>query len=249
MIYAIVSDIHSNLEALQAVRAEIDRRSVDSVLCLGDLVGYNADPEACVREVLSFAEAVVRGNHDKAVVGLTDLSWFNSMAREAALWTRDVVAAETLDAIRGLAQGPVSAEDGVLLCHGSPADEDEYLLPGRALRDAFDWLQADMPGVRVCFHGHTHLPQASARARDGGEPRMLAVTRPIDLDPERIYILNPGSVGQPRDGNPRASFGILDTGKGTFTNIRVGYAFRETQRKVLEAGLPPMLAQRLGEGR
>jgi len=249
VVYAVISDIHANSEALRAVLAEIDRRSVDAVLCAGDLVGYNADPDACVEDVLSRAAATVRGNHDRAVAGLMDLDWFNTAAREAALWARGAVTPRTLERLSRLPRGPVSVGKDVILCHGSPSDEDEYLLPGTALGDAFRYLEDHAPAARLCFHGHTHLPLAVCRSRRDRSSRMLGLGQPIEIEPETLYLLNPGSVGQPRDGNTRASFGILDTGRGTFTIIRVAYAFRETQRKILEAGLPSSLARRLGEGR
>ncbi len=253
MVYAIISDIHANLEALRAVFDEIDRRAVDVVYCLGDLVGYNADPGDCVDLVLSRAEAVVRGNHDKAVAGLTDLDWFNSAARAAALWTRAVLPDRELDRVAGLPQGPLERADGVLLCHGSPADEDEYLVPGGRLQAAFQLLEEERAEARLCLHGHTHVPLAAAWQGGSGqeEPtlQMLDPRQPIEMEEGCVYLVNPGSVGQPRDGNPRASFGILDTGRGTFTTIRVAYDFRETQRKIIEAGLPAVLARRLGEGR
>jgi diadenosine tetraphosphatase ApaH/serine/threonine PP2A family protein phosphatase len=250
VVYAIISDIHSNLEALRRVLEEIERRSVDSVLCLGDIVGYNADPGACVDLVLAQAQAVVRGNHDKAVVGLMDVDWFNSAAREAALWTRRTLPPQALALVTGLPEGPVAKGEGVLLCHGSPVDEDEYLVPGARLVESFRFLETAFPDARLCFHGHTHVPLAAVwPGRNPAAPRMLDPDETIEIEPDRSYLLNPGSVGQPRDGNPRASFGILDTGRGTFANIRVAYDFRETQRKIVEAGLPAVLARRLGEGR
>jgi predicted phosphodiesterase len=249
MRYAIISDIHSNLEALEAVLTEIDRQDVDTVVCLGDIVGYNADPQACADRVLGVAAAVVRGNHDKAVTGLMDLDWFNSAARDAALWNRDAMQDATRARVRKLPQGPMALGTSILLCHGSPADEDEYLLPGAPLLEALRGLDERMPETRLCFHGHTHVPLAWSRDRNGRPPRREDLSRPVELDPDRVYLLNPGSVGQPRDGNSRASFGILDTGRGTFTYIRVAYAIRETQQKILAAGLPPVLARRLGEGR
>ena len=246
---AIISDIHSNREALESVLAEIDRQGVETVLCLGDIVGYNADPEACVELVLDRAAATIRGNHDKAVAGLMDLDWFNPAAREAALWNRGALRGGALDRVRRLPQGPISFGTSIVLCHGSPVDEDEYLLPGAPLLDALRFLDEKMPEARLCFHGHTHMPLAWSRDREGRPARKEDMTRPVELDPDRVYLLNPGSVGQPRDGNSRASFGILDTGRGTFTYTRVAYAFRETQQKILAAGLPPALARRLGEGR
>jgi predicted phosphodiesterase len=246
--FAVISDIHANMEALAAVLGEIDAQGVDRVLCLGDIVGYNAEPEACARTVAARCAEVIRGNHDKAAAGLIDLAWFNAVAREAAFWTTRAMSADGLEAIRLLPAGPRDAGEGIVLCHGSPQDEDEYLVPGPAVGEAFRFLASAHPEAAVCLHGHTHRPFAAWRARKGGAVRTSRDLSLVHLDPAGISLLNPGSVGQPRDGNPRASFGILDTGTMTFSVIRVGYAIGETQRKILAAGLPPDLARRLGEG-
>jgi diadenosine tetraphosphatase ApaH/serine/threonine PP2A family protein phosphatase len=254
MLYAIISDIHGNREALEAVFAAIDAMPVDAVLCLGDIVGYNPDPGACLQAVMSRARLVIRGNHDRAVAGLMDLSWFNRVAREAALWTRENLGPEALAAVRGLPAGPLEAEDGILLCHGTPYDEDAYLMDGASAERSFTALQGMFPSVGVCFVGHTHYPLALARRRNGG-PRGRGPREPVtesgtlELRDGEVYVINPGSVGQPRDGNPRASFGILDTQRRQYRNLRVAYDIAETQRKILESGLPPELARRLAEGR
>jgi predicted phosphodiesterase len=248
MTYAVISDIHSNLEALTAVFAEIDRRAVDSVVCLGDLVGYNADPDACARLVAARCSVVIRGNHDKAAADLMDLDWFNTAAKAAALWTRRTMGADALEGVRRLPQGPVELPEGVLICHGSPVDEDEYLLPGASIGEAIQFLDEEYPGARICLHGHTHRPLAASRAEKDGPIRVQNRLDRIDIARGGITLLNPGSVGQPRDGNSMASFGILDAGRMTFTIVRVVYAISETQRKILAAGLPPELARRLGEG-
>lgn len=248
MIFAVLSDIHANLEALRAVLAEVDRRAVDQVLCLGDVVGYNADPDQCMRLVLDRCATVIRGNHDKAAVGLMDLQWFNPVAREAALWTARALRPDMRERLRDLRAGPRDAGEGVLICHGSPCDEDEYVLPGLAVEQAFRCLDESHGGIRVCLHGHTHRPLAAFRTSGKPAIRVLQRFDRVDLEPKAVSLLNPGSVGQPRDGNTMASFGILDTGRMTFTVVRVSYAVGETQRKVLAAGLPPGLARRLGEG-
>ncbi len=248
MTYAVISDIHSNLEALTAVFAEIDRLSVDAVVCLGDLVGYNADPDACSRLVAARCSVVIRGNHDKAAADLMDLDWFNAPARAAALWTRRTMGADDVELIGRLPRGPVEIADGILACHGSPFDEDEYLVPGPSIGQAFRFLDAEHPGVRVCLHGHTHRPLAASRTSKNNPVRVQNRLDRMDIAPGGLVLLNPGSVGQPRDGNTMASFGILDAGRMTFTIARVGYAISETQRKILAAGLPPELARRLGEG-
>jgi len=247
---AIISDIHANLEGLSAVLAEIDSRGIDTVVCLGDLVGYGADPDACVSAVMPRCAQVVRGNHDKAVAGILDVEWFNPAARAAALWTREAVRPETLEVIRGLQQGPcvLAQDESVLLCHGTPFDEDVYLLDDGSILETYEALDAQFPAARVCFNGHTHVPLVVSRRGDG-RPQALRKPQEVELDANSVYLINPGSVGQPRDGIALASFGILDTGRMVYTNVRTPFEVQETQRKILQAGLPQSLARRLAEGR
>jgi predicted phosphodiesterase len=246
---AVISDVHSNLEALTTVLAAIEKMKVDAVYCLGDVVGYNADPEPCLEAVLGIAAGCVRGNHDKAVAGLMDLAWFNNEAREAALWTRKVLGEGSLKRLARLREGPFDPGRGILLCHGSPCDEDEYIYEGRSIAEGFRCLEEEHPGTRICFHGHTHSPLVAVRLGGKGQPRRLATGDRVELDPDSVYLINPGSVGQPRDGIAQASFGILDVDGMTYSTLRVGYPLRETQRKILAVGLPERLARRLGEGR
>jgi predicted phosphodiesterase len=247
--YAIVSDIHANLEALRAALEEIDRLGVDVVLCLGDLVGYNADPDDCLREVLARAGLTVRGNHDRAVAGLMDLDWFNDTARRAVLWTRTRIEAATLERLRHLPQGPVSTGEGILLCHGAPFDEDAYVLDPGSVEESYRCLDTRYPSTRFCLLGHTHLPMVMVRRK--GRSKAIASTEgeTVEISPGSVCLINPGSVGQPRDGNSSASFGILDTKRLVYRNLRVAYDVREAQRKVTRAGLPAELAQRLAGGR
>ena len=249
MVCAIVSDIHSNHEALAAVLSAIGTLPIDVLYCLGDLVGYNADPDACVQAILPRAKAVVRGNHDKAVAGLLNLDWFNTTAREAVLWTRRSALESTLEAVRRLPQGPLEAEEGILLCHGTPYDEDAYLMDSFSIAESCRFLAASHPETRFCLHGHTHYPQVVVRKGEKKRPEILRKQDEIRLEPGATYLINPGSVGQPRDGIALASFGILDTNRLVYSNLRVAYGVQETQRKILQAGLPPELARRLAEGR
>jgi predicted phosphodiesterase len=250
MICALISDIHSNKEALDSVLSRIDGLGVDTIFCLGDLVGYNADPEYCVRTVMSRSAQVIRGNHDKAVGGLFNLNWFNAQARAAALWTRSKVDAETLEAVRRLPEGPLQTGNGtILLCHGTPYDEDAYLIDAQSVEESYRCLQSKYPKVRFCLLGHTHVPVLVARKSDSAKPQVMKSHETVELEPTAVYLINPGSVGQPRDGIALASFGILDTDRMLYSNIRARYNVQETQRKVLDAGLPPGLAQRLAEGR
>lgn len=249
MVCAIVSDIHSNHEALAAVLSEIEKHPVDVLYCLGDLVGYNADPDACVQAILPRAKAIIRGNHDKAVAGLLNLDWFNATAKEAVLWTRRSAGASTLEAVRKLPQGPVEVGEGILLCHGTPYDEDAYLMDTVSIAESYRFLVESHPETRFCLYGHTHYPQVVVRKGERKKPEVLRGKEETRLEPESTYLINPGSVGQPRDGIALASFGILDTNRLVYRNLRVAYGVQETQRKILQAGLPPDLARRLAEGR
>jgi predicted phosphodiesterase len=245
MTIAVLSDVHANLEALSAVLREMDLAAPDLMVSLGDLVGYNADPEACVTEVLDRAAASVRGNHDKAVAGHMGLEWFNPVAAEAARWTRRAIGAQVLGRLSRLAAGPVAMAGGVLLCHGTPCDEDEYLASEGAVRESFQTLERDHPAVHYCLHGHTHVPLAVEYK--GGRWRRLAGSQ-IRLEASARYLLNPGSVGQPRDGNPQASFGILDLSHGSWRIVRVPYDVAGARGKIAAARLPAELAARLTEG-
>ena len=251
MVVAIISDIHSNKEALDAVLAQIDSQGIETILCLGDVVGYNADPDACMGVVRSRAADIIRGNHDKAVAGFLDLEWFNPAARAAALWTRSRVRPEVLEQIRGLPPGPrtFGPEGSILLCHGTPYDEDAYLMDAGSIEESFRTLDEGHRAARFCLLGHTHVPMVVSRRRGSPRPQVFRGREAVPLEEGTLYLINPGSVGQPRDGIALASFGILDTDTMTYRNVRVQYDMKETQRKILEAGLPSSLAYRLEQGR
>jgi predicted phosphodiesterase len=244
--YLILSDIHANWEGLQAV-AEHAAGKYDQVLCCGDLIGYGADPNAVTEWVRAHVSGVVRGNHDKASVGLDDLEWFNPVARAAALWTQHELAPENAEYIRTLPKGPLVLE-GFQVVHGSPLDEDEYLLGAADAGEAFCYL--DQP---LTFFGHTHVQGGFIwnRARieiidktPQGEER-----RTLELDPECAYMINPGSVGQPRDGDPRAAYVLFNPEERFLIYYRLPYDIAKAQEKIRRAGLPPMLAGRLAAGR
>ena len=251
MMLAIVSDIHSNKEALDAVLGRIDEMGIATIVCLGDVVGYNADPDACMGTIAARASEIIRGNHDKAVAGTMDLEWFNSAARAAALWTRSSMRPETLEKVRQLPEGPREFGPGgrVLLCHGTPYDEDAYLMDAGSVGRSFRALDSRHAGVRFCLIGHTHVPVVVARRTRTARPEMVRGGEVVPLEPDATYLINPGSVGQPRDGIALASFGILDTDGMTYRNVRLHYDMLETQRKILDAGLPASLAYRLEQGR
>src|SRR5688572_22074120 len=236
MRYLILSDVHSNLEALDAVLAAASQR-YDAVLVLGDLVGYGADPNAVVARIRDLNPvASVRGNHDKVAAGIDDAEDFNPMARSAAAWTRDALTNDTLDYLRSLPEGPRIVDEHIEICHGSPLDEDLYVVADLDASRAI--TAARRP---LCLFGHTHV--ALSVRMDA--TRQLGIESPrgrpefrIALDAEATYLVNPGSVGQPRDGDARAAYAIADTDRRTVTLYRVAYAIEVAQKKILEAGLP-----------
>jgi predicted phosphodiesterase len=246
MRYLVISDIHSNLEALEAVLRAAQKH--DAVLVLGDLVGYGADPNGVVERVRALAPAaIVRGNHDKVAAGLDTAEDFNPMARSAAQWTRDALSPSTLEYLRALPEGPHVVDGTLEICHGSPLDEDLYVV---ADLDAARSIAVSR--VPVCLFGHTHV---ALSARMDGQ-RRLEIEAPqghpefeTRIEPDCKYLINPGSVGQPRDGDARAAYAIADTDRKLVTLYRVAYPIEAAQKKILEAGLPPMLAYRLGMGR
>lgn len=246
MRYLILSDLHANWEALDAVvrhaGAEFDR-----IICCGDLVGYGADPNAVVEWVRANCYLVVRGNHDKACTGQEDLEWFNPVARAGALWTCQQLTAENAAYVRELQKGPVFL-DGMQFIHGAPWDEDDYVMATDEAGDAFGYLE-----TRVAFFGHTHLQGGFVWNHSRVEtipqigPRQGRLE--MDVDPTCGYLINPGSVGQPRDGDPRAAYATYDSDGHAIVYQRVPYDVGTAQRKIYDAGLPPYLADRLGLGR
>jgi len=246
MKYAIISDIHANLEALEAVLADL-RPQAETVICLGDIVGYNANPNECLELVQNVCDVVIAGNHDQAACGLRPYDDFSEYAREAMDWTRQQLSPAWYEYLRGL---PTTAifSDQWLAAHGSPWDTDEYLFHAWHFQTAFLYVQECLPQVRGCFIGHTHLPMIWEYTPPG-------LARPVDvtpltvaLQPARRYIINPGSVGQPRYGSPAASYVLLDAQALTVEFRFVTYDVAATQDKIYDAMLPLPLAERLALG-
>lgn len=247
MRYLILSDIHANLDALEAVLAAAQPGSWERVVVLGDLVGYGAEPNMVIDRVRALDPvAIIRGNHDKAACGLEDASNFNQVARAAATWTYETLSDENRTYLRDLSPGPVTLDERVEICHGAPFDEDHYIFDGD---DAMRALEAG--GRPVCLFGHTHIPVVFRREGDlfdGFVPEGSADT-PVSLSITARYLVNPGSVGQPRDGDPRAAYGIYDSYRSVLTLHRIEYPIELAQRRIRTAGLPPSLANRLAIGR
>jgi predicted phosphodiesterase len=248
MRYLVLSDIHSNLEALEAVLRASAAQRYEAVLVLGDLVGYGADPNAVVDRVRALNPvAIVRGNHDKVAAGLDDAEDFNPMAKSAAHWTRESLTAKTLQYLRDLPAGPQMVGETIEICHGSPLDEDLYVVA-----DIDAARSIAVARTAVCLFGHTHVA-LSARM---DSQRHLDIEAPqghpefgVTIEAGSRYLINPGSVGQPRDGDARAAYAIADLDRNVVTLYRVAYPIEAAQKKILDAGLPPMLAYRLGMGR
>ncbi len=243
MRYAVFSDVHGNIEALEAVLADAARQRPDAYVCLGDVVGYGPDPNACVARVRALAGGVIAGNHDRAAVGEADLDTFSPLARAAIEWTMQVLDAE---ARRFLASLPLRLETPAFLAvHGSPRDPvEEYVLGLPTALAVFSESE-----FALCLVGHTHVPGAFVLGRDGRvAARALPPGQAVRLSATSRYIVNVGSVGQPRDGDPRASYLLLDAGARTATLRRLAYPVGDTQEKIAARGLPPILAHRLSAG-
>ncbi len=233
MRYAIISDIHSNLEALTVALRHIDGARIDRVLCLGDIVGYGPDPVECLRLVREATSIIVMGNHDEAVNDYEQTEYFNSVARQAIEWTTAELPDEQKAFLRGL---PYSIPlDDMLLVHSAPQFpyKWEYIFSAFEAR-----LYANSFPERLCFVGHSHLPGIYAMS-----PGVQEYT------PDHRFIINVGSVGQPRDGDPRLSFGILDTVAGSYETVRLEYDATRTALRIMEKGLPRYLAERILVGR
>jgi diadenosine tetraphosphatase ApaH/serine/threonine PP2A family protein phosphatase len=246
--YLVLSDIHGNLEALEAALVAGASRGYDQLLVLGDLVGYCADPNGVIDRLRALRPAaLIRGNHDKVASGVDDAEGFNLIARSAIEWTYKALTAENRAFLAALPAGPVAVDALVEICHGTPYDEDAYVF------DELDALRALEAASRpVCLFGHTHVPVAFRRSDDGLETYVAdrdVEMLPVPFEDESSYLVNPGSVGQPRDGNPRAGFGIVDTATRQVDLVRVAYPVQLTQAKIVRAGLPDVLAKRLAIGR
>jgi diadenosine tetraphosphatase ApaH/serine/threonine PP2A family protein phosphatase len=246
MRYLILSDIHANIDAFDVV-LEHAAGSWDRVLVLGDLVGYGAEPNAVVDRVRELApESVIRGNHDKAASGIDDGSQFNHVARLAAIWTGGRLTADNMDYIRNLPMGPVRIDALTEICHGAPFDEDHYIFDGS---DAVLALRAaERP---LCLFGHTHLPALFKVVDDmfDGMPLDPDADAVVPLQRGARYLVNVGSIGQPRDGDPRAGYGVLDDEARELHTFRVPYPVGKAQQRIVAAGLPSSLANRLALGR
>jgi len=248
MRHLVLSDIHANASGLEAALAAANGRW-DRAVCLGDVVGYGPDPNEVIDRLRAIGATTIRGNHDKAGSGIDDASDFNPVARIAALWTRENLRPENLEYLLNLPTGPMQM-DGMSFVHGALRDEDEYVFTQAQALDSL--LESPSP---ITFFGHTHL-QGGFALRDNNQVEALRVKVPPDaqtfdlaIDPSSTYLINPGSIGQPRDTDPRASFAIADLPNKKVEFWRVPYDIAAVQERMSRAGLPEALIQRLAFGR
>lgn len=240
MRYAIFGDIHGNLEALTAVIEEIGKADIDECICLGDLVGYGGNPEECVERVRELNSLCVAGNHDYAAIGHLDISFFNALARDAAVWTSKALSGRSKDYLQSLSF--VEHLTNFVIVHGSlqAPEAFNYIQTVREAEYTFRLMDKN-----VCFCGHSHIPLTFFDS----EPMTYSLDTEVQLKPETKVIVNVGSVGQPRDERPEASFAIYDEDAGRVELKRVGYDVQTAAKKITEAGLPEPLALRLFLGK
>lgn len=241
MKYGIISDCHANLEATLAVLAYIDQAGVDQIINLGDVVGYNANPNECCDLMRERNIPTICGNHDAVACGLEEPWGFNPVALSAAMWTRETLREDNLDWLRSLPD--TQRFDSFLAVHGSPNNRNSYLFTWEDVLPHIS--EVEEQGCAYCFFGHTHSPGIFSRdgvysVDDDGK---------FSLTDDKVFFVNPGSVGQPRDGDPRAAFGFLDTETREFEQVRINYPVKQAADKVAKANLPAFLAERLFLGR
>lgn len=241
MRYAILSDVHANIDALEAVLSRISSLGVDETVCLGDVVGYNAEPNACVSLVAEHNIQTILGNHDAVACAIEEPWGFNPVALTAAIWTREQLDESALDWLRGL---PDALNYGPFVAvHGAPKNHNIYLFSWDDVVPHLYFMEEQ--NCNICFMGHTHTPAVFCM----DDNYMLEDNEHIQIEPEKIYFINPGSVGQPRDENPDAAFGLFDSDSMTFEMVRVPYDVERASQRVRDARLPRFLADRLMVGR
>jgi len=241
MSFAIISDVHSNEEALSAVLEDIEKRGVEEIYFLGDAVGYGPDPNECIKLLRKKCTVLLAGNHDWAVLGLTEVAYFNDNARAAVKWTDDVITDRNRKALNGFPLVKAIEEKDLFLVHAAPYEPEDwhYLFSPLQAVDAFNYFKQ-----RICVVGHSHVPFIAEETSEG---KIVPHERGIKFRKGSRYVINVGSVGQPRDGDPRACYALFENNGVQF--VRVKYDIDATQKKMEEAGLPAPLILRLSVGR
>ncbi|NUM35469.1 MAG: metallophosphoesterase family protein [Candidatus Brocadiae bacterium] len=245
MRFGIIADVHANLEALSVALKVLGEEGVDQIICLGDVVGYNANPIECLSIIMERHIPCIKGNHERHILGEKSETLKEDTDKVLA-WTKNQLKKEQYDFIVNDMPNKMLHESGFLITHGSPRNKDEYLLKLHSFVTNLKLMEEKYPDIRICFHGHTHLPSIMAKghiAQDFTQDTL------VELHPDRQYLINPGSVGQPRDQCPLTSFGIYDEDKLSFQFYRRPYDIATTQEKILKAGLSSRLAERLALGK
>jgi predicted phosphodiesterase len=244
MKYLIFSDIHSNLEAFEELLKLETVKSADKYLFLGDLVGYGANPNETIDMFRELENAYfIRGNHDKVIADLESSSLFNPVAAFSAEWSKIQISRDNQAFLKQLKTGPEVVDHFITICHGSTFDEDYYVFSMFEAVESFKFMDTS-----IGFFGHTHFPVIYLLRNEKIDIVPLSENTRIKLDPNTRYLINPGSIGQPRDKNPKSSFIIFDSSRKEIQFARFSYNIKETQRKIREAGLPEILASRLESG-
>ena len=240
----IIADLHSNLEAMKVALGYFHKEGIDHVICLGDIVGYNANPVEVTYLTHSRCRMSIKGNHDRYVLGFKPKGVRKEKLRVID-WTREQMTPEYLSWLKSLEDETVY-EDTFLLAHGSPRDPDEYILTNEVIKGSFKAMNEDYAELPICFFGHSHFPMVIG---NGKVESKFQETRTVRLDREKTYLINPGSLGQPRDKCPKTSFGIFDRKRWEMTVVRLDYDYEATGRAIIAAGLDRGLADRLTRGR
>lgn len=245
MRYLVFTDIHGNLEAFLALLKFIQRKKIDHYLFLGDLVGYGASPNEIIQKIQSLKPiTLIRGNHDKAICGQDSIETFNPIAASAIYWTKNNIKKKNNEFLCRLKKGPLIIHDDITLCHGAPFDEDYYIFGEFDAAEAFQHITTPL-----CFFGHTHFPYVYTEKDNLLEGTFLVGnSNEIRIEKGMKYLINPGSVGQPRDRNPLAAFAIYDSKAKKMKFYRIKYDIKEAQKKIKQKKLPGALAERLSLG-
>lgn len=245
MRYLIFTDIHGNHEAFLALLKSIQKKRIDYYIFLGDLVGYGASPNEVIQKIMTLKPlSLIRGNHDKAVCGLDSVQTFNPIAASAIFWTKNNITKRNYDYLFHLEKTPAIVHDTITICHGAPFDEDYYIFGEFDAAEAFSYIQTPL-----CFFGHTHFPFVYTEKDGAVEGTFLeGNANELKLEKGARYLINPGSIGQPRDRNPAAAFAIYDSETRIVKFHRVEYDVEDAKRKILDARLPAALAERLSLG-
>lgn len=243
-LIGIITDLHSNLEAMKVALKYFQKEGIETILCLGDIVGYNANPVEVTYLAHSRCRVCIKGNHDRYVLGFKPKG-VRKEKLDVIDWTRDQLTPQYLKWIGSLDDAK-TYQDTFLMAHGSPRDPDEYILSNESIKANFKTMNEEFPSLPICFFGHSHFPMIIG---DGKVESKFHETRTVSLNRNKTYLINPGSLGQPRDKCPKTSFGIFNTDKWEMTIVRQEYDFEKTGEMILAAGLDRGLAFRLTKGR